>query len=105
MVKMEVEKYLIQTMSLVLRVTSSSSIFLFAPAWVTTISIFFWEMGRKTKTERVLEKENFELGKNQVDNLGLTRFGTLFEGQGTKNKNFRSGVKEWENLSKRDNET
>ena len=36
--------------------------------------------------------------------MGLTRFGTLFEGQVIENVNFRSGVKEWENLSKRDNE-
>ena len=30
--------------------------------------IFLSEMGGKTKTERVLEKENFELGKMRVGN-------------------------------------
>ena len=29
---------------------------------------FLSEMGRKTKTERVLEKKNFELGKTRVGN-------------------------------------
>ena len=36
--------------------------------------------------------------------MELTRFATLYEGQGIGNVNFRSGVKEWENLSERDNE-
>ena len=50
-------------------VAGSSSICLFAPTWVKTISTFFSrEMGRKTKMERVLEKENFELGKNRLGN-------------------------------------
>ena len=56
--------------SLVLRLTSSSSICLFVPAQVTTIRKFFFisKMGGKTKTKRVLEKENFELGKMRVGN-------------------------------------
>ena len=36
--------------------------------------------------------------------MELTTLGTLSEGQGTENANFKSGVKEWENLSERDNE-
>ena len=61
-------------------------------------------MGRKTKMERVLEKEIFDLGKNQWGNWGFTGFWTLFEGQEAENVNFRGGMKELENLSERDKE-
>ena len=36
--------------------------------------------------------------------MELTRFGTVSEGQGTENANFRSGVKEREKLSDGENE-
>ena len=45
-------------------------------------------MGRK-KTERVLEKENFEWGKNRVGNCALTRFWTLSKGQGSRKCEFQ----------------
>ena len=62
---------------------SSSSICLFAPAWVTTISRFlfifiFKVMGRKAKMERVLENKIFDLGKILGGNWGFTGFWTLF---------------------------
>ena len=38
-------------------------------------------MGGKTKTKRVLEKENFELGKKRE---WVTRLWTLSKGQGNK---------------------
>ena len=44
---------------------------------------FMREIVRKTKTKRVLEKENFELGKTRVGNWDLTRFWTLSKGQGS----------------------
>ena len=46
-------------------------------------------MGRKTKTERVLENENFELGKTRVGNLALIGFWTLSEGQGSRKWRFQ----------------
>ena len=49
----------------------------------------FREIGRKTKMKRVLEKENFELGKTRVGNWSLTRFWTLSKGQGSKKCEFQ----------------
>ena len=66
-----------------------SSICLFAPTWVKNISTFFSrEMGRKTKMERVLEKENFELGKTRVGNWGLNGFWKVAEEQGSRKCEF-----------------
>ena len=86
-------------------VTSLSAIFLFAPAWGTTISkvfcflfcfvLFSSEMGGKTKTKRVLEKENFELGKREW----VTRLWTLSEGQGNKKYEFQKQGKEGDGIS------
>ena len=39
-------------------------------------------LGRKTKIERFLEKENLELAKTRVGNWGLTMFWTISKGQG-----------------------
>ena len=46
-------------------------------------------MGRKTKTKRVLEKENFELGKKRVGNWGWDGFWTLSKGQGSRKCEFQ----------------
>ena len=46
-------------------------------------------MGRKAKIERVLENENFELGKTRVGNWGLTGFWTLSKGQGSRKCEFQ----------------
>ena len=54
--------------------------------------------------ERVLEKEIFDLGKIWGGNWGFMGFWTLSQGQEAENVNFRSGMKELENFSKRDNE-
>ena len=76
-----------------MREASSSSICPFALARVTTISrIFIFGGGGgwvEKKIERVLEKENFELGKNQASNWGLTKFWTLSNGQGNKKYEFQ----------------
>ena len=47
------------------------------------------EMGKETKIERVLEKENLDLGKTRVGNWGLTRFWTLSEGRGSRKCEFQ----------------
>ena len=46
-------------------------------------------MGRKTKTERFSEKENFEWGKTQMVYWGLTRFWTLCDRWGIKKCEFQ----------------
>ena len=62
--------------------------------------VSFWKWVEKQKQRGFQKRKILSWEKPEW----VTRLWTLYEGQGTKNVNFRSRVKEGENLSKRDNE-